>query len=612
VTPAPDSERLKERVRFLSRFEPFQGLKRDDLERAAASIEERHVAAGETVLIEGGLPGTQLYVVREGTFALLHKEVMVATVTSGEVFGHPTLLTGLAPEFTTRARHDSTLYCIPRDMAMEILSRPEGVQWVAGSLRERLIQAARTMQALPDVRTQPVTSVVRSVPLFCAPDTSIHDAAEMMIAEKRSAMLVQTRGGLGIVTDVDLRDKVVVGGVSRDAPVTTIMTTPVHTVGAEVLAQEASIAMMTAGVNHMPVLDADGTVVGILSASSLMTLDTRSPFALRRSLQQARSEDELVQAADDVPKLFVDLLDANLEAPALTRVLTVLSDAMTARLLELAFERHGESPVAYAWLAFGSCARSELTLASDQDNGFAYDDTDDPGASEYFRTVARDVNKGLRRCGFALDPHGVLAMTEQWCLSLSQWKEVFSYCLEGRDLERLARATVAFDYRQVTGELYVDKALTDIMREAPAHPRFLRGLHQLGFKIPSPLGFRGRLAGWLDIKKSGLIPLQNLARYWAFSRGITAGTTLERLVAVAEVEGRDPMSEADRSLREAYTSMTHLQLRHHVNAIRGGRPLDNVIDTATLRPLDHANLQEALRLVAAEQKRFPFLPLPRL
>lgn len=608
MTDQTDVEQLEERTRFLSRLEPFKGLERDELERVAASIEVRHVAGDENVMIESGVPGTQLYVVRDGTLALLHKEVMVATVTSGEVFGHPTLLTGLSPEFTCRARHDSTLYCIPRAMAIEILSRPEGVKWVAGNLRERLIQAARTMQAFPDVRTQPVTSVVRSAPLFCDPDTSIHDAAEMMIAERRSAMLVKTRDGLGIVTDVDLRNKVVVGGVSRDAPVSTIMTTPVHTVGAEVLAQEASIAMMTAGVNHMPVLDADGTVVGILSASSLMTLDTRSPFALRRSLQQARNEDELVQATDDVPKLFVDLLDANLNAAALTRVLTVLSDAMTARLLELAFERHGEPPVAYAWLAFGSCARSELTLASDQDNGFAYDDTDDPGVAQFFRTVARDVNQGLQRCGFALDPHGVLAMTEQWCLSLTQWKEVFSYCLEGRDLDRLARATVAFDYRQVTGELYVDKALTDIMREAPAHPRFMRGLHQLGFRIPSPLGFRGRLAGYIDIKRSGLVPLQNLARYWAFSRGITAGTTLERLVAVAEADGRDPMSEADRSLRETYASMTHLQLRHHANAIRSGRPLDNVIDTATLRPLDHANLQEALRLVAAEQKRFPYLP----
>jgi len=608
VTDQTDAEQLEERARFLSRLEPFKGLERDELERVAASIEVRHVAGGETVMIESGVPGTQLYVVRDGTLALLHKEVMVATVTSGEVFGHPTLLTGLSPEFTCRARHDSTLYCIPRAMAIEILSRPEGVKWVAGNLRERLIQAARTMQAFPDVRTQPVTSVVRSAPLFCDPDTSIHDAAEMMIAERRSAMLVKTRDGLGIVTDVDLRNKVVVGGVSRDAPVSTIMTTPVHTVGAEVLAQEASIAMMTAGVNHMPVLDADGTVVGILSASSLMTLDTRSPFALRRSLQQARNEDELVQATDDVPKLFVDLLDANLNAAALTRVITVLSDAMTSRLLELAFERHGEPPVAYAWLAFGSCARSELTLASDQDNGFAYDDSDDPGVAQFFRTVAKDVNQGLQRCGFALDPHGVLAMTEQWCLSLTQWKEVFAYCLEGRDLDRLARATVAFDYRQVTGELYVDKALTDIMREAPAHPRFMRGLHQLGFRIPSPLGFRGRLAGYIDIKRSGLVPLQNLARYWAFSRGITAGTTLERLVAVAEADGRDPMSEADRSLRETYASMTHLQLRHHANAIRSGRPLDNVIDTATLRPLDHANLQEALRLVAAEQKRFPYLP----
>ena len=608
MTGQTDAEQLEERAGFLSHLEPFKGLERDELERVAASIEVRHVAGGETVMIESGVPGTQLYVVRDGTLALLHKEVMVATVTSGEVFGHPTLLTGLSPEFTCRARHDSTLYCIPRAMAIEILSRPEGVKWVAGNLRERLIQAARTMQAFPDVRTQPVTSVVRSAPLFCDPDTSIHDAAEMMIAERRSAMLVKTRDGLGIVTDVDLRNKVVVGGVSRDAPVSTIMTTPVHTVGAEVLAQEASIAMMTAGVNHMPVLDADGTVVGILSASSLMTLDTRSPFALRRSLQQARNEDELVQATDDVPKLFVDLLDANLNAAALTRVLTVLSDAMTARLLELAFERHGEPPVAYAWLAFGSCARSELTLASDQDNGFAYDDSDDPGVAQFFRTVAKDVNQGLQRCGFALDPHGVLAMTEQWCLSLTQWKEVFAYCLEGRDLDRLARATVAFDYRQVTGELYVDKALTDIMREAPAHPRFMRGLHQLGFRIPSPLGFRGRLAGYIDIKRSGLVPLQNLARYWAFSRGITAGTTLERLVAVAEADGRDPMSEADRSLRETYASMTHLQLRHHANAIRSGRPLDNVIDTATLRPLDHANLQEALRLVAAEQKRFPYLP----
>ena len=71
------------------------------------------------------------------------------------------------------------------------------------------------------------------------------------------------------------------------------MTTPVKTVSADVTAPEASIEMMAAGVNHLPVVDARGRVVGILSASSLMTLDARSPFALRRTILAARSEDDL-------------------------------------------------------------------------------------------------------------------------------------------------------------------------------------------------------------------------------------------------------------------------------------------------------------------------------
>ena len=125
-----------------------------------------------------------------------------------------------------------------------------------------------------------------------------------MIAEKRSAILVRGPGGKGIqgiVTDVDLRNKVVVGHVSRHAPVTEIMSAPVHTIGAEVLAPEASIAMMSSGVNHMPVLDGDGDVVGILSASSLMTLESRSPFALRREIMAARTEEDVIDAAADIP-----------------------------------------------------------------------------------------------------------------------------------------------------------------------------------------------------------------------------------------------------------------------------------------------------------------------
>ena len=604
--PAGNSGRVQERARFLARFEPFKKLDRDHLERVAAAVVERLALKGETILVEGGLPGTQLYVVRDGTLEMLHQEVVVDIVARGQLFGHPTLLTGLAPEFTVRAREDSLLYCIRRDVAVDVLCRPEGVRFVARSGRDRLIEAANTMRALPDVRAQAVTSLVRSTPLFCDPGTTVRDAARLMAVEGRSALLVQVPEGLGIVTDVDLRDKVVAGTIPREAPVSAVVTVPVKTVSAEVTAAEASIEMMAAGVNHLPVVDAGGSVVGILSASSLMTLDARSPFALRRTILAARSADGVVAAAADVPKLFVDLVDAHVDAPGLTRILTVLSDAMTKSLLQIAFAEHGPPPVDFAWLALGSSARSELTLASDQDNGLAYADADDPAVDEYFRLVAADVNDGLRRCGFSLDPHDVVARSRQWRMSLSAWRAVFSDCLEGRDLDRLARATVSFDFRQVAGELAVAAPLTDIIRQAPGHRQFLGGLEQLGTNIRSPLwGLRQKLMGSVDIKKSGLLPVQNLARFYAFSRGITATTTLERLVAVDETGGQETRDE--RTLREAYVSMTQLQLEHHADDIREGRPPSNVLDTAALRPLTRVSLQEALKVVAAAQKRFPRL-----
>jgi len=50
-------------------------------------------------------------------------------------------------------------------------------------------------------------------------------------------------------------------------------------------------------------------------------------------------------------------------------------------------------------------------------------------------------------------------------------------------------------------------------------------------------------------------------------------------------------------------SMSYLQLRHHAHAIRAGRRPDNIIDTATLRPLTRVALHEALREADAAPKR---------
>ena len=109
----------------------------------------------------------------------------------------------------------------------------------------------------------------------------------------------------------------------------------------------------------------------------------------------------------------------------------------------------------------------------------------------------------------------------------------------------------------------------------------------------------------IDIKKGGLLPIQNLARYHALSRGITIQATLDRLAAARDLDAEG--AECVRTLRESYLTIKQLQLEHHADAVREGRRPDNTIDTGALRPLTRAKLQEALRAVAAAQTRFPRL-----
>ncbi|MFA4966132.1 MAG: DUF294 nucleotidyltransferase-like domain-containing protein [Thermoleophilia bacterium] len=588
---------------FLAHLAPFKDLEHEKRDWVAASVSERFVPAHETLLLQGGSPGTYLFVIRDGVVELLRGERVVDVLRSGEVFGEATLITGQPPEFTARAYEDSTLYVIPGEVALDVLSRPAGIAFVATAISDRLNRSAVVEEPLSREHTTAVSALVDHPPTICPPSTTIREATRLMSQESVTAILVQARDGIGIVTNADLRDKVLLAGVSADAPVAQIMSTPVRTIRADTLAAAAAVEMMDAGVKHLVVVDAQGRTAGIISADSFMTLNALSPLALRRSLSTARDVEELVKAASRLPGVFLGLVDSRLDASAISRVLTTQQDAIVVRLLELAVEEQGAPATGFAWLALGSAARSELTLASDQDNALAYLDTDDPAVDGYFARLAQTVTDGLKACGFAADRSGVTASNPVWRLSASAWTRLFTECLKVPDHSHLMGASIAFDFRRVAGELAIVPPLLDIIRAARGRLDFLASLATTVTSIHTPLGFRRRLTGPVDVKKSGLLVIENLARYYALSNGITLSGTLDRLAAIEELGALDP--KTIKSLRAAYAAVSDLRLRHHADLLRDGRCPDNAIDTATLPRLTHAGLQEALRVIGDAQRLLP-------
>ena len=596
---------------FLAAHPPFAGLGREQLEAIAASVEERAFPVGATALVEDGTPASVFYVIATGSMELVHEEEVIDILEPGEAFGHPSLLTGLAPAFTVRAHEDSTCYVLGRAAVLEALGRPAGVDFVAQSMRERLTRTGHTVHALPELGTVRVPELISRPPLFCEHTTTIRDAAVSMTEHGDSAILVREGERLCIVTDADLRARVVAGELSRDAAVSLVVRDAVR-VGDDRLAIDAVVDMLESGVDHLVVEDRRRTVLGIVSATDLMGFETWSPFALRHAALRARDEDELVLVSAGLRRLFLALLGAGLPPVDIGRVLTLQLDSLRLRLIDFAIARHGPAPTAWAWLVLGSAARGEFTLGSDQENALAYADSDpESGVDAYFERFAQDVNAGLERCGFAPDLNGVLARNRQWRMGESAWITVFRDCLTEPDNSHLIRATVSFDFRHGSGGLEVVSPLIAVIREAPAHPGFLRQLGRTAADPKPPLRFGGSFAldeqGKLDIKRRGIIPIVNLARFHAIANGVTISATVDRLEAAAE-SGALSAEVAD-GIKEAFGIVARVRLEHHAAQIEAGETVDSMVDPERLPPVSRRELREAFRVVAHAQKRMAaFLP----
>jgi CBS domain-containing protein len=594
---------------FLRRFPPFDALAEGELERAEAAVRERAYAPGDLVLIEDGTPARHLYVVRTGSVELLHEEEVIDVLEPGEAFGHPSLLSGMAPAFDVRAREPTVCLLLDAAVALRLLGSPSGVEFVASSLRERLVRAGRVAHAQADQRTAHLGALVHRPAVECTPETTAGDAARLMAEADVSCLLVRIEDGFGIVTDSDLRRKLVARNRSYDTPVRELMVAPALTFRPERLAVDAMIDMLDAGIHHLPVVEADGTAVGVVTATDLMYLESRTPFALRRSIAHAATVAEVVEAASHLPQVVVSLTRAGVVATDIGRVLALQSDTATIRLIDLALARHGPAPSAWAWMALGSTARREASLASDQDNALAYAEE---GADDWYAALAADVNDGLARCGFGADNAEVLARNRQWRMSDADWRRVFRDCLEQPDRSHLVRAAVAFDFRHVWGGLQIVRPLVEIEREAPAHPDFLRRLARTATDFEPPLGFRGRLHvdddGRIDLKRGGVVPIANLARFHALRAGVTVSDTIGRLRGAAHAGSLE--GERAAALEEAFELVTRLRLEHQAAEVEAGSPPTNRIAPADLAPLARGQLRSALRVVAEAQHTLArFVPL---
>jgi CBS domain-containing protein len=115
------------------------------------------------------------------------------------------------------------------------------------------------------------------------PDTFVEDAAQLMLDnEIGSVVVVNDDGHLeGILTNTDFVTIVAKSKPKARTTVERYMTTDVETTQAQDSIRDVADAMLEHGFHHMPVVDDDENVIGIITtkdlASYISTVQTPSP-----------------------------------------------------------------------------------------------------------------------------------------------------------------------------------------------------------------------------------------------------------------------------------------------------------------------------------------------
>src|SRR4051812_23166157 len=217
---------MDDRAAFMHAHPPFDTLDNAALARVAEVAETRCYPAGATILGEATPAPAFAFVIRSGTVELVVDGRVLDLLGEGELLGYAAMLAQLPVGFTARAAEDAVLYRIPEATLRPVLERPAALRFVARALAQGVALFERRARAAPGAHpgARPVRALLRAPPTVCEPSASVQEAARRMAETGATSVLVDLGATVGIVTDHDLRTRVVAAGAGPDTPLRAVMT----------------------------------------------------------------------------------------------------------------------------------------------------------------------------------------------------------------------------------------------------------------------------------------------------------------------------------------------------------------------------------------------------
>ena len=551
---------------FLKNFPPFSFLKQKDLEIISEQITILYKEKDSVVFAVNEDTHDSFYVVHKGAVALRadQQSDIMDMCDEGDIFGLRPLIANENYKMEARTYEETILYAIPISIFRPYALENKAVgNFLIESFASNTLNPFSTShrgklygeEIEADTKLLDLQEVKYSKKIIsCSASTTAQEVAEIMLSKNVGAILVvEETLPIGIITDKDLRNKIVTGAFPITTPASVIMTTPVITYPTKMTITQAQMAMMKSNISHLCITK-DGTTnskaVGMLSKHDVMVSIGNNPAVLLRAIKRAKKFKKIKLIRAGILHLLQGYLDQNIPMTLTSKIISELNDACTKQVIGIVLKKmDSPPPVKFSWLALGSQGRSEQLLQTDQDNALIYEDVAEEleaATKKYFLDLATRINKGLFEIGYEYCPAEMMASNPNWCLSLSECKNKVHHWITNTGKNEVLLSFIFFDYSLSYGDTDLVNNLSDfIFEEVKANPTFYIHLVSGALQSQSPTGFfreflleqDGAHKDFFNIKNRALMPLADAARVLILSHSVKSiSNTAERFEKLAELE----------------------------------------------------------------------------
>lgn len=583
---------------FLSISAPFDVLDSDTRATLIGQTDLLYLTADNASELSSSVP--QLYLIQSGQFSVQDGDGTTRHLSEGDFFGYPSIVERRALPLNVTVDSPGLVYCFNADAIYALLDLAPVKSFFAG-LQNNALQSHAMSDSNSMWLYKGLTDVITRAPVSIEASASIADAAMLMTTKTVSSLLItEDSKVVGIVTDRDLRSRVVAKSVDTALSVREIMTLNPAQIGGNRTLFDAMALMTEKNIHHLPVIDPSSTKpLGMITASDIIRHQRGNVLFIIGELSKAENLYELTRLSWQLPHYFAAHAKRAGDYDIAGKILSQATDIMTRKLIGFFQQEHGKAPMMFAWLVYGSQAREDQTMGSDQDNGLLLANTPNTQQAQYFADMASYVCNGLAKCGIKLCDGNIMASNPKLRLSLDDAVKEAQQWVKSPTKEAIMHFNIYLDVRCAAGDSSLFKSLQK--RRAPLlqQKMFLAALVRQSNDVAVPLSMfqkfsyeKGRKQkDSIDLKTRAVALINNIARIYALADGIALPSTLARLEALSD---QSQLSKRDAAnLRDIWLFLNRLRWRHQLE----NKVTDNCVSVGTLSSIEKHQLKAAFKAI---------------